>query len=770
MTLSRGTSRLFWIVFGLVLLILFLRKPDTLTSPQFWAEDALVFLRLQVLSGARNALATPHSGYLQFLPRLVAAIASPFPFLWQPFLYNACALLLAALSCALFSRNSYRHLLPSDLMRAAVCLVTAGVLFSDELLGTITNIQWYLTIPILLLLFRRPPKEARPSRLAMEQEVSLAVVEFAFVLSCPLAVILVPVALWQVFSPAAAKARNSLAPRLVSWALLLAATMQMLVRFADNASASAGGTSLPGPFQLIFSMAVGFVYRVVLTTVAGYHAAQAVAGSTSPVPALIALSAVLGWMALLWFRRRELRPTLLVLLYLVAASLALPFVIRAEWRHYSALTSLADTRGERYFFLSGFLLVYLAALTLGASKLSNGWRIAVLVLIFAGGAVGNFAIHPMPDLHWRTYAAELEVWRQQTRAGIPTQGLAVPVNPGMNWIAHFPDTRIDGVLARVGDGVVREAAAGGQPGGRVYLIEGGKKRLIPDESWISQVAGQSPESVRPATAQDLNVLPTGPPVGRASPLKADQAGIFRQSLFWLLDRSGGRNLESALGSAFPFVPGDVPVVGDWNGSGTTKVGVYRSDSGFWILDYNGNGVFDGPTIDRVYHFGQPGDIPITGDWNGSGKTSIGVFRQGTWILDYNGNGYEDYPGDASFEFGRAGDTPVAGDWNGSGTTKVGAYRDGAWVLDVTGRRSHDPAVVISDPGNDVAGELTFRCGAKGDVPVVGDWTGQGKARIGVVRNLRLWILDADGDGRLSPRDPTFSFGGVPGDKPVVGRW
>ena len=37
-----------------------------------------------------------------------------------------------------------------------------------------------------------------------------------------------------------------------------------------------------------------------------------------------------------------------------------------------------------------------------------------------------------------------------------------------------------------------------------------------------------------------------------------------------------------------------------------------------------------PHLDFVY--GQPGDIPVVGDWNGSGRTFIGVVRGNRWLL------------------------------------------------------------------------------------------------------------------------------------------
>lgn len=44
-------------------------------------------------------------------------------------------------------------------------------------------------------------------------------------------------------------------------------------------------------------------------------------------------------------------------------------------------------------------------------------------------------------------------------------------------------------------------------------------------------------------------------------------------------------------------------MGDWNGSGTAKIGL--NVNGFWVLDLNGNGSYDGIGVgqDRVTGFG-----------------------------------------------------------------------------------------------------------------------------------------------------------------------
>jgi hypothetical protein len=51
----------------------------------------------------------------------------------------------------------------------------------------------------------------------------------------------------------------------------------------------------------------------------------------------------------------------------------------------------------------------------------------------------------------------------------------------------------------------------------------------------------------------------------------------------------------------------------------SQPGIYRN--GEWILGSH-----------KYQLGGQPGDIPVTGDWDGSGKTRPGIYRNGTWIL------------------------------------------------------------------------------------------------------------------------------------------
>jgi hypothetical protein len=113
--------------------------------------------------------------------------------------------------------------------------------------------------------------------------------------------------------------------------------------------------------------------------------------------------------------------------------------------------------------------------------------------------------------------------------------------------------------------------------------------------------------------------------------------------------------------------GELPVVGDWDGTGTQEIGVFLPRRGSWHLDRNGNGKWDGCEKDKCFrHFGAEGDLPVVGDWDGTGSVRIGVFRPSTgmWYLDFNGNGKMDSCAvDACLgPFGQLGDLPVVGKW------------------------------------------------------------------------------------------------------------
>jgi len=182
------------------------------------------------------------------------------------------------------------------------------------------------------------------------------------------------------------------------------------------------------------------------------------------------------------------------------------------------------------------------------------------------------------------------------------------------------------------------------------------------------------------------------------------------------------SLDSGLNISFG-ISGDIPITGDWNGNGYDTIGVFRPATAQFFLDYDNDGVSDMNAT-----FGVIGDIPVVGDWDGDGDDNIGVFRQNhsdsgltMFFLDLDNSGGS---ADQSVAFGEPDDLPVIGDWDGDGGDDIGLYRPG----NTTGVFYLD---IDNDGGS--ADIVTPEYGDLGDIPIAGDWDGDSDDNIGVYR-------------------------------------
>jgi hypothetical protein len=188
--------------------------------------------------------------------------------------------------------------------------------------------------------------------------------------------------------------------------------------------------------------------------------------------------------------------------------------------------------------------------------------------------------------------------------------------------------------------------------------------------------------------------------------------------------------------AVPFgEPNDDPsVTADYTGDGIADPASYREgtspgDFSYWYY-LASSGPLAGQIV--VTHFGQRSDLPAPGDYDGDGKSDFCVRRAAGngygvfYIHKGTGGGDVQVAGeDQAIMFGRPGDLIVSGDWDGDGIADISTIRNENGMMEWFYRSS------ITGEGDGTA--PAFIWGFSNDVPAPGDYDGDGKTDAAVFR-------------------------------------
>jgi hypothetical protein len=400
----------FLAVAAVVMGVLVLRRPDALFYPQFWAEDGSVFFKEQMESGFLVAVGIHYAGYLHLVPRVIAGLASVFPLRFAPLCYNFVALCLAAVVCAWFSRGEFRRIVRSDGLRALACVGFACAPTGWEIVGTVTNLQWYL-LWWGYLLWMSPLPAGRKGRVAFVGAWA------AIGLSAPGAIALMP--FWMV----RLVVRRDRGERVACLACLVPPLL--LVSMVDPSEVGA----ITEPFaaaELIFrGVRKLFAWRVVVEALVGetdpVHLADRMGDSLAY---LGFLTVVVGCALLAVYGSVRVRTWLVLSAVFVVLYLAVAVVGRPDHVLKVSLYKM-NWGGGRYFFvpLCVVLMGFFAALSVAPR-----WRkllVVPILMVLVFSIVGQFRTPPFEDLRWAEHAALLERAMNEKRTG----WIEVPVNP-----------------------------------------------------------------------------------------------------------------------------------------------------------------------------------------------------------------------------------------------------------------------------------------------------------------------------------------------------
>lgn len=425
---------------------------------------------------------------------------------------------------------------------------------------------------------------------------------------------------------------------------------------------------------------------------------------------------------------------------------------------------------------NGVLLTTLSSLSYStyvspASTKSSNWYISVYLDTTGTGTTYNYRLDYAPPgtvkgvwQTWNTLSAAQPYWLLYNKAAgtygsigsfaTVTAGLpaGTRVINGFNTMPAYPSIKF-----AMGDSASNYVGFIGNIDNITIAFTG-----VANTTWDLEPEPFTPTNTATSTATataaftatptaTATVTATASPTTTPIPARPDTIGVYKDGVFHLRNSNttGNEDITVYYGSNAPEL---LPVTGDWDGDGIDTVGLFNTNTGEFLLrNSNTSGVSD---VNFV--FGDPGDTPLAGRWDNSMTyDGVGVYRVSNGILNLRKTlttGFNDY----AMVFGNPGDTGVAGDWDDNGFDSVGVFRPGNVVWYLTNVNGN--GITFSD--------VDFIFDIPGAIPFAGDWVGDGQSRPGFLASNVVYYRNSLTNGNA---DTVFSYG-FAGARPLAGKW
>ncbi len=406
-----GVKRLLYnkaAVLLLAALVIFLRKPEALLNPQFWAEDGTVFFLDQYIQGW-TALAKAYSGYLHLVPRIIAIVGSWFPYSLIPAIFNvtAFALTLYVVSRMMSDRITVRG---KTLMALAMVMVPQNM---NEVFLNIANIQWFLFLLMIIIIMQDEPDET--SSRYRQLYFGDMVIMILCGLTGPFSVFLFPVTLVLYHF------RRSRYSRMLLLTVFITASVQLILLFSQPRLNFAPSQSNPD--------ALGGLDISLMTDILGHKLlGNLLLGPMIPysIPSGILAACLIGYLAFALFQGVRLKEKgwyhLLFVYVFTVLILATLYKYIHEIRMFTH-----PFAGPRYTFIPYVMLVWSVIMML---QYGRGLRRLIFIVFLSMAGVSSVLSQtyyvPYKDFRWKDYAKLIG----------KVEKLEIPVNPA-GWVIRL---------------------------------------------------------------------------------------------------------------------------------------------------------------------------------------------------------------------------------------------------------------------------------------------------------------------------------------------